>query len=412
MNKPVAAVSLALLLCFTFACRNQQGSLSHEHNYITTTQPMILFSINDGEAPYVLPNPVLEKPVPDSVTVIRLSTDRPPVTKTAYGTTSSTIIGSPRTAILGHYGIATNHDERSGLRIPPEAPGHNQIAVVDLESDDLRIVSRLELAQRPWLALAHPDGKRVIVAFSDHWGIYKVEENGFLVEVAQTPTSGIVNSFDVSPDGKRIIAVMAKGTDPTLSKDGIFHFIIKDNSLIDLVGEIRSDRYKIDGPFSPRISPNGKRALVLNSGGGSDGELDDVLVLDLSQDFKISQSIKQVADGLESAAFHPSGEFAVVTCLDMYGGSTSSHLAIIDMRGEEAQVLGFIPIESVPEGIEFSPDGTQLFVGSTRANHIIVYDVRAGWDELQAKGRDLSRWPFMGACSRSDIYQAWTHPAR
>lgn len=378
-----AATALVFLVA---GCQDQQGALSDEHNYITTKQPIILFSINDGEVPSILPHLSPEDNVQDSITVIRLSKDKPPVTRTVYGTTSSTILGSPRTAIVGRYGIVTNHDDRSGLKVPPEAIGQNQIVAIDLESDDLRVVSRVELARQPWLALAHPDGKRVIVALSDHWGVYKVKDDGALVEVLQSASPGIVYSFDISNDGRTIIATIAKGLDPLSSKAGIFHFVINEDSRIDLVGEITSDKFKIDGPFSPRISPDGKRALVLNSEGGSDGVLDDVLVLDLTGDVKISQSIKQVADGLESLAIHPSGEFAVVTCLDMHGRTVTSHLAIVDLRGDEVQLLHHIPIELVPEGIEFTPDGTKLFVGSTRANHVVVYDVR---------GMNLYRSPYV-----------------
>jgi DNA-binding beta-propeller fold protein YncE len=386
MKNPILVVSLALLLCFAFACQNQQGALSDEYNYVTAKQPIILFSINDGEVPSLLPHPSPEDIVQDSITVIRLSKDMPPVIRTVYGTTSSTILGSPRTAIVGRYGIVTNHDDRSGLKVPPEVTGQNQIVAVDLESDDLRVVSRVELAQQPLLALAHPDGKRVIVALSDHWGVYKVRDDGILVEVSQSKSPGTVYSFDISSDGRTIIATMAKGVNPVSSKAGIFHFVINEDSRIDLVGEIPSDKFKIDGPFSPRISPDGKRALCLNSDGWSDGVLDDVLVLDLTGDVEISQSIRQVADGLESLAFHPSGEFAVITCLDMHGGTATSHLAIVDLKGDEAQLLYHIPIELVPEGIEFTPDGTQLFVGSTRANHIVVYDVR---------GMNLYRSPYV-----------------
>ena len=376
MKKLWMILSLALILSFMVSCQDQQGALSDEHNYVTTEQPIILFSINDGEVPSILPHLSPEDNVRDSITVIRLSKDMPPVTRTVYGTASSSILGSPRAAIVGRYGIVTNHDDRGGLKAAPEVTGQNQIVAVDLESDDLRVASRVELAQQPLLALAHPDGKRVIVALSDHWGIYKVKDDGALVEAARSASPGIVYSFDVSSDGRTIIATMAKGGEPVSSKAGIFHFVINEDSRIDLVGEITSDKFKIDGPFSPRISPDGRRAMVLNGDGGSDGELDDVLVLDLSGEVKISQSVRQVGDGLESLAIHPSGEFAVVTCLDFHGRTMTSHLAIVDLKGDEAQLLHHIPIELVPEGIEFTPDGTKLFVGSTRANHIVVYDVR------------------------------------
>ena len=194
--------------------------------------------------------------------------------------------------IVGRYGIVTNRD--SG-RISPdtqrEATGPNQIVAVDLESDDLTVVSRVEVAAQPRLALAHPDGQRVIVALSDHWRVLKSEEGGTLAEVARSTSPGLVYSFDISSDGRTIIAAMAKGPD-VLASGGIFHFVMNEDSSIDLVREITSERFTIDGPFSPRISPDGKRALVLNSLGLTDGELDDVLVLDLTGDVKVSQSIR------------------------------------------------------------------------------------------------------------------------
>jgi hypothetical protein len=45
-----------------------------------------------------------------------------------------------------------------------------------------------------------------------------------------------------------------------------------------------------------------------------------------------------------------------------------------------------LPVEALPEGIEFSKSGSQLFVGSTLANHISVYAV---------EGMMLKRSPFV-----------------
>jgi sugar lactone lactonase YvrE len=38
-------------------------------------------------------------------------------------------------------------------------------------------------------------------------------------------------------------------------------------------------------------------------------------------------------------------------------------------------VLYDVNVEPFPEGIEFTPDGSQLFVQLTSANHIAVFDV-------------------------------------
>jgi DNA-binding beta-propeller fold protein YncE len=378
--------AFAFTSCLTWA----HGAHANEYNFVTTEKPTVLLSINDGEVPalFAAYNPTLNpaEVVPDSITVIRLFKDKPPTTNTAYGTTSNSIVGSPHSAIVGRYGIITNHDSRrTGPGAPREAIGTNQIVAVDLESADLSVVSRLELTSQPRLALAHPDGQRVIVALSDHWGVMKIGEGGELVKVARSESPGLVYSFDISSDGRTIVAAMASGPD-ALAAGGIFHFVMNDDSSIELVREITSEKYAIDGPFSPRISPDGKRALVLNSLGLSDGKLDDVLVLDLTGDVRISQRISQVADGLESLAIHPSGEFAVVSCLDAYGPSVTSHLAVIDLKGDEARVLHHLPIERIPEGIEFTPDGRRLFVGATLANHIVVFDVR---------GTDLIRSPYV-----------------
>lgn len=65
---------------------------------------------------------------------------------------------------------------------------------------------------------------------------------------------------------------------------------------------------------------------------------------------------------------------------------TYSHLAVIDLTSGPARLLYHINVEGVPEGIKFTPDGSQLFVQCTSANHIAVFDV----DELA-----LKRSPFV-----------------
>jgi hypothetical protein len=101
---------------------------------------------------------------------------------------------------------------------------------------------------------------------------------------------------------------------------------------------------------------------------------------------RIIERIAQVGDGLESVAIHPSGDFAVISCLDAMPWSVTSHLAVVSLTGPSAQHLYSLPVEALPEGIEFSRDGEQLFLGSTVANHISVYAV---------DGMRLTRSPFV-----------------
>jgi DNA-binding beta-propeller fold protein YncE len=353
--------------------------------YITTNSPTILLSVNDGESIGLLAG--AEKPLitEDSITVFRLFSDQPPVINTVYGTTWSTIYGSPHAAIIGRFGIITNHDFRFDESMSPDVVGRNQIVSIDLEAEDLRVVSRIYFESQPWQAVAHPDGQRVVVALSDHWSVLNIEDDGSLVEVAKSPTPGFVYSFDLGVDGKTIIAAMVKGSELLTDDKGIFRFAVNDDNSITVTGEITSDELVIDGPFSPRFSPDGSQALVLNSLGASDGVLDDVLVVDLA-DNSVSHAIPAVCDGLESLAIHPSGELAAIACLDTFGATTTSHVAVIKLKEDSAQLLYHVPVERVPEGIEFSSDGTKLFVGSTAANHIAVFDV---------EGARLVRSPYV-----------------
>jgi len=173
--------------------------------YLTTPQPTILFSVNDGEAPNLLEEGADAEVPADSVTVIRLYPDRPPTSKTMAGTTHSTIVGTPYAAIIGRFGVVTNHTHREGPQIRPgDVRGNNQITVVDLLSDDLTVTDRIGTESGVWQAVVHPDGRRVIVALEDELRVFTATDQGKLEELARTPTSGTAYSFALSPDGKTI----------------------------------------------------------------------------------------------------------------------------------------------------------------------------------------------------------------
>ena len=112
----------------------------------------------------------------------------------------------------------------------------------------------------------------------------------------------------------------------------------------------------------------------------------------------MTEVVPQVADGIEGVAVHPSGKFAVLSCLEdspRLVHQAYSHLAVIDLTSKPARLLYHLDVESLPEGMEFSPDGSQLFVGLTYAHRIAVYDV---------DGFRLKRSPFVlrvghGPCS-------------
>tara|TARA_B110000971_G_scaffold135011_1_gene138068 strand:- start:1095 stop:2288 length:1194 start_codon:yes stop_codon:yes gene_type:complete len=372
-----ALVASLMMFGLSVSAAAQQGK-----TYITTETNTVLISVNDGEAGSLVARS--GQAVADSVTVINLSPTAAPIIKTVYGEASSTLMGSPHTTIIKHFAIINNHTMRvdenlNFVEAKSQIAGSNQVVIMDLRT--LAVTDSLQLEAKPWLTRGHVDQERVVVGLSDGWIVLRVNNQGRIVEQTRSTFDVSITSFDLSSDGSTIIAsVQGESGNQWLAK-----FILQDDSNIALDGKTNAQEFLVDAPFSPRIAPNGETALVLNSGGLSDGVLDDVLVIDLIKNTVIER-VAQVSDGLESIAIHPSGEFAVIACLNAMPWSVTSHLAVISLTSDSAELLYSLPIEALPEGIEFSKNGKQLFVGSTLANHISVYTIN---------GMMLERSPFV-----------------
>jgi DNA-binding beta-propeller fold protein YncE len=334
--------------------------------WIKTRQRLTILSANDGQSHLRLNADMKldrEYVTKDSITVIHLGPDHPPIVKTVYGTVPNTISGSPYMAMTGdgHYGFVTSNGEGTSKGEP-----ENLMSVIDLTSPTLAVVQKITVPH-PTMVDMHPDGRHVVVPCATGFQVFEMRGSQ-LVLVKDNRTAVIPSSIDVSPQGDRIIA--------TGRISGVHVFSYKDG-VIEYLSEVK---FAFDAPFSPRFGPDGRRVLVPNGGGsGTKGTLDDVLSIDMTLfPPAVTEVIPQVADGMESLAFHPDGHMAVVACLEEFrirAHTTYSHLAVIDLTSKPARLLYHVNVEAIPEGIEFSPDGSQLFVGLTSANHIAVFDV-------------------------------------
>jgi len=360
---------VAALLCV--GCTDVTSREKVEPPYITSSTPLRIVSANDGDALKSVWGS--GRNLPDSISVIDLSPNTPPVTRTVSGTVPNTFGGAPLSAIVsnGQYAFIPNHPFGTDDK---EEFIESQISVVDLTTPDLTVVAILPLPHHAWQVMAHPDGARVI-AISDHqFHLFKMDSGQPQLIAKSEPFPRYFTSFAISPDGRSIIATAAERLDFSTPVE-LHHFTLEGDSIgHDTRIEIEPEVGDIDQPFAPRFSPNGKRALVLNGLGiSAKPPLDAVLNIDMTIDPpKVTDMIPNVAQGLESLAFHPSNHFAVVTCID---GPYIGHLAVIDMTSPSMRLLYYLPIEFVPQGIEFSPDGSMLFVQATTANHINVYNV-------------------------------------
>lgn len=239
------------------------------------------------------------------------------------------------------------------------------------------------------MALAHPDGKHVVLSYANGFQVFELRDDGLVLQRDNRLNVSPL-SMDLSPKGDRIVAALLA---PDLQSVTGVHVFSCRNGIIEHQHEVKVRRGLpgFDNPVSLRFSPDGKRVLAANGfGQGSKGRLDDVLIIDMTlSPPEVTEAIPQAADGIESLAVHPNGRFAVIACLEELpplAHDTYSHLAAIDLTSKPPRLLYHINVEAVPEGIEFTPDGSQLFVQLTSANHLAVFDV---------DGVALKRSPFV-----------------
>jgi WD40 repeat protein len=372
----------SLVLANTAAASAQEPAVPG----IRTKQKLTILSANDGYI-HRRPNPDAKDKkaiTQDSITVIQLGPDHPPIVKTVYGTVPNSIVGAPYMAMTGdgHYGFVTCQSSAND----PKSP--DLLSVIDLADPDLKVVQTTKITN-PKMALMHPDGRRLLVPYVTGIQVFEMRD-GRLELVKDNPTTDLrLGSIAITPKGDRIASQGRK-------KDGktAVHIFSYRDGVIEHQGEvkIKDGLPDWDGPFAFRFTPDGRRLVIPNgSGTPSKGSLDPVFIADMTLNPPtVTEVIPQVADGMESVAIHPSGKFAVLSCLDDTPRAAihqaNSHLAVVDLTSKPARLLYHLPVESLPEGIEFTPDGTQLFVQLTYAHRIAVFDV---------DGMMLKRSPFV-----------------
>jgi DNA-binding beta-propeller fold protein YncE len=140
-------------------------------------------------------------------------------------------------------------------------------------------------------------------------------------------------------------------------------------------------------PYNVAIVPDGKLALVANNGfgGGSDGNVDTVAVIDLEQNPPRVVDHVVVGDAPEGFAISPKGDFAVAALLR---GSNSDKKAFyynkagsvvgLKIDGKKVTKTGEVEVGGLPEGVVFSPDGSMLYVGNFIDQDMSILKVEGG----------------------------------
>src|SRR5207244_2335109 len=125
-------------------------------------------------------------------------------------------------------------------------------------------------------------------------------------------------------------------------------------------------------PLNGQITPDGKLGIVNNIGGGQDGQVDTVGIIDLEANpLRVIDQVV-VGDGPEGLAVSPTGGYAASLILNGTLGAPKtafyrhekSYVALLKIEGKTVRKVAQADVGGLAEGIVFSPDGQHLYVGN------------------------------------------------
>jgi len=256
----------------------------------------------------------------------------------------------------------------------------NKIYVIDLTASPPVQIATVEAGKQPSGMAINLAGTLALVAnrADDTVSVLSIEgKNVKLVDTVsvaspaatpggQTPPRALPAAVAITPDGKHALVV----------KSGANRV-----ALLDIDGQ-KVSYAKVDGknydmatglnPLNVQITPDGKIAIVNNIGGGQDGQVDTVGVIDLeaSPPRVVDQVV--VGDGPEGLAMSPAGGYAASLILNGTGGTPKtafyrhekSYVALLKIDGKTVHKVVQTDVGGLAEGIAFSPDGHFLYVGN------------------------------------------------
>jgi 6-phosphogluconolactonase (cycloisomerase 2 family) len=204
------------------------------------------------------------------------------------------------------------------------------------------------------------------------------------------------------------VAAAAGGTQPApkalpsavaITPDGKHALVVKSGAnrvaLLNIDGE-KVSYAQVDGknydmatgltPLNIQATPDGKLAIVNNIGGGQDGNVDTVGVIDLTANPPRVIDQVVVGDGPEGLAVSPVGGYAASLLLNGSGGTPKtafyrhehSLVALLKIDGKTVRKLSETPVGGLAEGIAFSPDGRYLYVGNFIEGNIDILRLDGG----------------------------------
>ncbi len=312
--------------------------------------------------------PIFREPGHDTLSVIDISNPGAPRVAATIPLINS-VVGPPTNLAIvppGDIALVANSlmpvIQGWGHRLEPD----NKVFIVDLKASPPKVIGTVAVGKQPSGMAISPKGDLALVANRADGTISVLSIHGKDVLVADTVPVGTaadqVSAVAITPDGKHALAAKAAANKVALlTIDG------------DKVAYAKRDLPTGIFPYNVAVTPDGKLALTVDNGGGggSDGNLDTVGVIDLAANPPRVVDHVTVGDLPEGLAISPKGNLAVsiqaegsnqpATAFFHHAGGS---VAVLQVDGSKVTKVGSVTVGALPEAVAFSPDGSYLYVGN------------------------------------------------
>ena len=335
---------------------------------------------------------VPREPGHDTLSVLDISKPDAPVVAATIPL-PNTVVGPPVNLAIhpsGAFALVANsvNAERDGDKwknVPDD-----KVFIVDLKTNPPKVVGTVNTGKQPSGLAISPKGDFALVANRAD-GTVSVLAIGGKDDVKVTDTVSVgapadqVSAVAITPDGKRALAAKAAANKVALlSIEG---------------GKVTYDKRDLPVgiyPYNLGVTPDGKLVITANNGagGGSDGNVDTVSVIDLDANPARVIDHVVIGDAPEGFAVSPKGGLAVAVLLQGSNADPKAFYyhpggAVVALKidGKKVTKTGEVQVGGLPEGVAFSPDGAYLYVGNFMNGDMSILKVDG--DKLTDTGQKL-----------------------
>jgi DNA-binding beta-propeller fold protein YncE len=315
---------------------------------------------------------------PDSISILDFS-KFPPAVEHLKDIPNS-VVGPPSN-------IAITKDRKlaliaNSLKIDPNNPTNwlpeNFVHLLDLESRPPRVVGKVTTGRQPSGISIAPNGKLALVANRADGTVSVLSLRGKEVSAIESvevcKPSESASDVAISPDGKLALVSAQKG--------GYLTVLKIDGESVTAPGQ----KFSAYGqPYRVVITSDGELALTAGQGFGNGMDRDAVTVIDLKS--RPMRTIDYIPIGSvpESIEISPDGKLlaAVVMNGSNLAASDPNHtsrgaVVLLARNGKTFRVTEEHPVGRIPEGVAFTSDGKYLVVQCHPDRELWIFSVQRG----------------------------------